>query len=85
MLPEDFDMNNENSQDRENVNEENVTVSETENIDDKNNGNGQEKTNWAKELRDWVIAIAAAVIVALVVRNYASGFCVGDSSAAAAL
>ena len=70
MLPEDFDMNNKNSQDRENVNEENVTVSETENIDDKNNGNGQEKTNWAKELRDWVIAIAAAVIVALVVRNY---------------
>lgn len=28
------------------------------------------KTNWKKELRDWVIAILIAVFVALLVRNY---------------
>lgn len=30
----------------------------------------QKKTNWGKEIRDWVIAIAIAVIVALLVRNF---------------
>lgn len=30
----------------------------------------KEKVNWVKELRDWVIAIAIAVIVALLIRNF---------------
>ncbi|MEG1442127.1 MAG: signal peptidase I, partial [Oscillospiraceae bacterium] len=36
-----------------------------------NNGsNKEEKINWGKEIRDWVIAIAIAVIVALLIRNF---------------
>lgn len=43
--------------------------------DRKSNNGGRkdmrkEKVNWVKELRDWVIAIAIAVIVALLIRNF---------------
>ncbi len=34
------------------------------------NSSQKQKTNWVKELRDWVFAIVIAVVVALVVRNY---------------
>ncbi len=48
----------------ESVNAEtmNTMINETDSTPSKN--------NWLKELRDWVVAIAIAVIVALLVRNY---------------
>lgn len=32
--------------------------------------NEKSETNWGKELRDWIVAIGIAVILALVIRNY---------------
>lgn len=43
---------------------------ETNIIDEETDDNGKNSTNWVKELRDWVLAIVFAVLVAMVVREY---------------
>ncbi len=60
MYSDDFNKDNE-----EIVNITSETISETEGEE-----SPKEKMNWIKELRDWVVAIAIAVVVALVVRQY---------------
>ena len=71
MAFEDSDKNKENLKNNENINESN----DKDDVEIKNAevGGGDAAaagTNWAKELRDWVIAIVVAVVIALVVRNY---------------
>ncbi len=39
-------------------------------IVEKNDENDKPQTNWGKELRDWVAAIAIAVVLALLIRNF---------------
>lgn len=51
--------------------EENVDTQNDTKIDEVQEGSEEkDKTNWAKELRDWMVAILAAVLIALVVRNF---------------
>ena len=62
MSMEEFEKNEnieETAADNEVVTDEAVDVKEK-----------KEKTNWIKELRDWVLAILVAVVVAFLVREY---------------
>ncbi len=69
-MSEEMNLNNtngnENSFDTEIFNTEDI-VAATENKDEKPE---KEKFNLVKEIRDWVVAIAIAVVLALLIRNF---------------
>lgn len=71
MAFEDSDKNKENLKNNVNINENNDKDKvEVKNAEVSGGDTAAANTNWAKELRDWVIAIVVAVVIALVVRNY---------------
>lgn len=65
MNTEDFNINN--NEEFENSTED---IEETGAFEAETEESPEEKLNWVKELRDWVVAIAIAVVVAIVVRQY---------------
>ena len=71
MAFEDSDKNKENLKNNVNINEnDDKDKVEVKNAEVSGGDTAAANTNWAKELRDWVIAIVVAVVIALVVRNY---------------
>lgn len=65
-------MNEDNKMipDESNFNEETEVTQAVINHDNVEEDNKEEKLDWKKELRDWVVAILIAVVAALVIRNY---------------